>query len=502
MAVNVVLILTTVIFAVLVIIGGLYFLVYFQHPDDKWVAWFPKFIVVIGIALACYNIFLLPLDVANQQGAFQAAGGIPMFQINLIFFIATIVLGTVLVPFVMFYYEGVDDSDDEGDKTTTGSQIMYAFKWVVPTLLVFAIIDYVLWAYLGFVNVKFTVLKGSLVPGDQIVQSAPYCPNSTACSSTPSNQNIQVSPIISTVAFATLIGWLLFAFFGGVGLVALPVDLLLEFKHRPRPIKLDVYNQRKKIIGEQAQLLLKAQDEMQNEVKALSKSARNTFNKKNRKIKAREAEFKRDVLLLEHHYRMLEDSYRNSGGNPLWQLFKAFVGFIGVFLSFFWILHLCIYIIPPIFSVNVPTRFLNDFFISIGNIPFVGIAFYALFTFWLMLCVIKGNAKLGMRILFITVHPMKMGETMMSSLVFNVGLILYASLAVSQFCNMAFADYARYTASQIIFLASIRNLRELQYAYDVLLFVLLGMAVLTFVYTLYKPYTREQNKGRIVDIKF
>jgi LMBR1 domain-containing protein 1 len=41
-----------------------------------------------------------------------------------------------------------------------------------------------------------------------------------------------------TIAIASLIGWILFAIFGGIGLVALPFDLLLEFKHRPRRIKL------------------------------------------------------------------------------------------------------------------------------------------------------------------------------------------------------------------------------------------------------------------------
>jgi len=41
-----VLIIISVIFAVLVIIASLYFLVYFQHPEDKWTAWWPKLVVV------------------------------------------------------------------------------------------------------------------------------------------------------------------------------------------------------------------------------------------------------------------------------------------------------------------------------------------------------------------------------------------------------------------------------------------------------------------------
>jgi uncharacterized membrane protein len=46
MGVPVTLIVTSCIFAILVMIGAVYFVVYFQHPNDKWVAWFPKSVVV------------------------------------------------------------------------------------------------------------------------------------------------------------------------------------------------------------------------------------------------------------------------------------------------------------------------------------------------------------------------------------------------------------------------------------------------------------------------
>jgi hypothetical protein len=46
MAIDYVLLVTSLIFAILVIIASLYFVVYFQHPQDKWVAWFPKLVVV------------------------------------------------------------------------------------------------------------------------------------------------------------------------------------------------------------------------------------------------------------------------------------------------------------------------------------------------------------------------------------------------------------------------------------------------------------------------
>jgi LMBR1 domain-containing protein 1 len=44
--VDAVLIVTSVLFAILVIIASIYFVVYYQHPEDKNVAWFPKIVTV------------------------------------------------------------------------------------------------------------------------------------------------------------------------------------------------------------------------------------------------------------------------------------------------------------------------------------------------------------------------------------------------------------------------------------------------------------------------
>jgi hypothetical protein len=62
--------------------------------------------------VSSFNVLLLPLDVANQNGQFQAVGGLPMGTIDEAFFIATVCMAVAIVPFTMFYYEGVDDADD------------------------------------------------------------------------------------------------------------------------------------------------------------------------------------------------------------------------------------------------------------------------------------------------------------------------------------------------------------------------------------------------------
>ena len=43
------------------------------------------------------------------------------------------------------------------------------------------------------------------------------------------------------IAMVNLVGWIALIFFGGVGLIAVPVDFIQGFIHRPRPMKLADY---------------------------------------------------------------------------------------------------------------------------------------------------------------------------------------------------------------------------------------------------------------------
>jgi len=62
------LILATSISFLLLLVASLYFLVYYQHPDDRNEAWFPKLTVLLGLVLSGATVLLLPLDVANNEG--------------------------------------------------------------------------------------------------------------------------------------------------------------------------------------------------------------------------------------------------------------------------------------------------------------------------------------------------------------------------------------------------------------------------------------------------
>lgn len=69
---------------------------------------------VTSLSLAAWNLFLLPLDVANQKGLTANPGGIPMDKLTLGLYGSTIAMVILIVPFTIYYYEG-EDSDDDPD---------------------------------------------------------------------------------------------------------------------------------------------------------------------------------------------------------------------------------------------------------------------------------------------------------------------------------------------------------------------------------------------------
>ncbi|XP_071703695.1 LIMR family protein At5g01460-like [Rutidosis leptorrhynchoides] len=105
---------------------------------------------------------------------------------------------------------------------------------------------------------------------------------------------------------------------------------------------------------------------------------------------------------------------------------------------------------------------------------------------------------LGLRLVFITIHPMKWGATLMNSFLFNVALILLCSISVIQFCSTAFAYYAQATAAQEIFGHTLQSLRGIKYLYKYNIFQIafVVLAGLTLVYYAAFGWRRKKPSSR------
>lgn len=112
---NLALVIVAIVVCILVFIFNLYLLINYQHPDDKNQAYFPKFVVVLGLSVSAISILMLPADVANRQACQHAIYNgacnltLPMKDLWLAIYIVDAILVFLVIPFAMFFYEGDQD---------------------------------------------------------------------------------------------------------------------------------------------------------------------------------------------------------------------------------------------------------------------------------------------------------------------------------------------------------------------------------------------------------
>ena len=289
------------------------------------------------------------------------------------------------------------------------------------------------------------------------------------------------------IALATVCGWLLFMLFAGVGLVALPVDLIKSYLYRPQKmITKTEYLRLASDIGKKAKTILDGLREAQTDAR------RNGRTRRTRKAIALLGnelnDLEEEELKLREVYPQSEDAELSWALTVLGYFANFLGGILSVGLSGTWLVHILVYMFldPPLDPL------LNTMFIQMDSVfGLFGTAAFAVFCFYLVLVTLKGNFKVGLNLLFFTVHPMAPGGTLMSSFLFNTALIMLCSISIIQFCASAFDEYANETSVDEIFGNQITNLRGLGvvFQYNVFVFCLFIIAGLT---GLYLPFTNRK----------
>lgn len=500
---NLALVIVAIVVCILVFLFNIYLLINYQHPDDANQAYFPKFVVVFGLSIAAISILMLPADVANRQACQHAIYNgacnltLPMKQLWLAIYIVDAVLVFFVIPFAMFYYEGDQDK-------TIGKRIKSAMCWVVTTAIVCALLLGILYGLAGKADFTVRHLSSATTSfptsfdfnsGQQCIgNSARQCSAYSANASSETTWTMRATFPEYVVALATLVGSVLFTIFGGVGIACLPLGLIFSFIRRPKAvITRSQYIKEATELGKKAKELKKAADALHQEERSGAKG-----RKWRKNVKAVEKE----LLLLEEDVKALEEMYpQGEKAETAWAmtvlgyLAKLILGILGLIVSVAWVAHIVIYLLidPPLSS------FLNEVFVKLDDIwGLLGTAAFAFFCFYLLLAVIAGAMMLGLKLVFVTIHPMKWGATLMNSFLFNVGLILLCSISVIQFCATAFAYYAQATAAQEIFGHNLQSLRGIKYLYKYNVFQIgfIVLAGLTFVYYGAFGWRRKKPSGR------
>ncbi|XP_073153284.1 LIMR family protein At5g01460-like [Henckelia pumila] len=503
---NLALFIVAIVVCIVVFIFNLYLLVNYQHPDDANQAYFPKFVVVLGLSVAAISILMLPADVANRQACRRSiyngacALTLPMKDLWLAVYIVDAILVFFVIPFAMFYYEGDQDK-------SLFKRLKSALVWVIVTAVVCALVLGILYGLAGKVDFTVRHLSSATGPfpsspsswdfssGQQCIGGgARQCAAYLASASSETTWTMRTTFPEYVVALATIVGSVLFTIFGGVGIACLPLGLIFSFFRRPKAvITRSQYIKEATEMGKKARELKKAADALHQEERS---------GEKVRKWRKNVKTVEKELLLLEEDVKALEEMYpQGEKAEASWALTvlgylaKLVLGVLGLIVSVAWIAHIVIYLLidPPL------SPFLNEVFIKLDDVwGLLGTAAFAFFCFYLLISVVAGAMMLGMKLVFITIHPMKWGATLMNSFLFNVGLILLSSISVIQFCATAFGYYAQATAAQEIFGHTLQSLRGIKYLYkyNVFQIAFIVLAGLTFIYYAAFGWRRKRPSGR------
>ena len=420
-----------------------------------------------------------------------------------------------LIPFMTFYYEADDGMLMAG--TAIGgkknNRCFEAIKWEMIVIVVFGVIFVVCFLLLGESSLPITNYRISvsaaekftaLSAGDPGKFDTSYLADMTSTefqnqqlAGSASNRSIQelIMPVsIPTFlsGFMAFVGWFFFAIFGGIGLSAVPLDMILAFVNRPTRMDPAEFADAQVNIRTRTNELVEVGELLAIERDANAKSGERRgllggMSKEAREERKNFLEFKKAFYLLETDVEdFLASSANYEGYNPLWPWLSLFGGILSSILSLAWVVHIAIYIAPP----KPIHPFLNSLFLWFeGWFPLFGVLSVAIFTLYLLFCAVKGCFKFGIRFMFFTIHPMKVNKTYMSSFMFNVGLVLLCALPVVQFTVTAFPEYARYTNVVQVMGTQVQYLRFFTWFWESKLFVyaLLVMIALSALYLFCKP---------------
>ena len=120
-------------------------------------------------------------------------------------------------------------------------------------------------------------------------------------------------------------------------------------------------------------------------------------------------------------------------------VFKLILGIICIVISLILVIHIFCYLLLKVDGRPV-NPFLNNMleYLEQSKVSVLATIFFALIGYYMMIAAIKGNVRVGMRVLCFTFYPLLPNETFVNSFVFNAILMNLWMFALVQFLTDMF----------------------------------------------------------------
>lgn len=481
---------------------SLLFVNHFMIEEDKNGAWFPKFTAVAALWLSFASMMIMPYDVANTQAGTDSL--VDMATLWSILYISLASLLGFFIPFAYFYYESILDQNRDKKKCSCDTQICLGLKYAFGFSICFIVIFCILFAVTSVADIPVhrVAYSSSLVVRAQHDFPAPtadveWTMIADACMGTGDTQGcvesdfvweIPLTFTVFVIGILCFLGWWFFMVFAGVGLVAMPLDMINKYRMRPRPVSRGVLMDRKMALGARATELRTIGEKLVD----MSEDTVFTSSKDAIKHRQRLAHFEKAYHLLKKDQEILDKLANIINSNPLVPYMHLFFGILGALVGLLWVVHIAVFVLPdPPFH-----DFLNEFFITltIPGFPFFGIICYAVFSYFLLWAVIVGTYRVGLRCFLCNMYPMTAHDTPMNSLLANIWVIALTSVPAVQFTVQCFPVYGRETEADMLFGTQIQYIKGLSifWEYNIFVYVMVGLSFITLIYLTLFPKKDEE----------
>eukprot|EP00917_Polyrhabdina_sp_WS-2016_P029467 GHVP01062825.1.p1 GENE.GHVP01062825.1~~GHVP01062825.1.p1 ORF type:complete len:526 (+),score=72.38 GHVP01062825.1:87-1664(+) len=478
------------------LVVDLKFLFHYEHPGDRKrkLGLLAKINILMCLQFSWHLVSGLPTDVYNT--AFDGGFNMILFwELTHLFILLYIAFP---LPFSGFSVEPVSDFALER-KAPWKKGLCVA----IMTTISASVLAVVFWVL--FKNFQLSIDLGDFCSKDLAMCGYGNSTENPSCSvvnnmcdptEEKNEYNCTMSFLTSITVLLPIIGYFPFAFFAAVGIVAVPFDLLLKFKYRPRPIDIDEYSEKKHVLSRKAGELRAAGTELkQRDLEA--KLLTGFGGARVRLHIAREMKkFRQSAFLLEEEYRDLNISMKERGENPALSYAKLTLGICSLLLSLgFWIHILLNVLIPPLLPEekrDFAPDYINSFLCWLASLQtyFLDLILFGFLSVYILICVMKGVSKFGMRFFFCyPIHPLKKDDTHLGGILFNTTIILLASTVLPYFCIEIFSGYTGGTSASVTANYIFPNLRIFGVLFDVKFFIwfLFVLCFVTFFYLLVRP---------------
>ena len=458
------LIITAVVGALLTVGVSAYIIFVLTTPSELKTAIMPKIVALIGLTCCFAGILLLPYEVANAKdptSVDQYGGGINTVLMWQILLITAGVLIVVLIPFAIYFYEAHDP-----EQFSFLQQCTPAFLYTLGMLIAFLAVFLTLYFAIGFAIIPYYAYTAPPQRFDPFDSRLVYYKDKTN-----EELKLQVSAFVYFVGVLCAVGWFLFIIYGGVGLVALPVGLMRFVYSSPKKPLTEM-----EFAAEQETVAAEALNLMR-EGKTLQRASTTDV-----RVQVRINRFNNEVESLDNRLKKVTAAFEDKNFHYV-KLLGAFLGAIlCTVLTVLWVLHIFFHNIVRL------NGFLNVVLVELDStFHLLGMMLYGLLVFFLLWCVIVGNLKVGLRFTFFSVHPLKYRDTRINSILFNVGLLLAASVAIIQFCTYSFVDYVAHTAADSLFDTYVARLQYIGVMFKFLQLALVGVFLLSSTWVILCP---------------